>query len=327
MSFETVIRSIFSAFFIASVIRISTPIILPAMGGLVANQAGVSNMALEGIMNVGAFTGVIVSAFTGNVWLALLAGIIAGVLVASLLALFHLRFSTNLTLAGLAINLFCSGITVFLLFTLTGDKGNSASLASLVVPNINIPIIKDIPFLGQVLSGHPLFTYLAFALVIVVYIFLYRTRFGTHLRAVGENPEAATTLGINVTLTRYVALAISGVLAALGGMSLSMAYLQFFQSEMAAGRGWIGIAAVWLGNRKPLGVLLAALLFGLADAVANQLGSLKVPSQLVQMIPYITTVAALVVYAIQQKRNVIERIKKYQRENPEGTPAEAVAKK
>jgi ABC-type uncharacterized transport system permease subunit len=326
MSVDTVLRSIFSAFFIASVIRISTPIIFPALGGLIAISAGVSNMALEGIMNVGAFTGVIVSAFTGNVWLAVLAGILAGVFVAGLLALFHLKFGTNITLAGLALNLFSSGVTVFLLFVFTGDKGNTTGLPSLWVPNVEIPVIKDIPFLGEILSGHPVFTYLAFFLAFVVWIFLYRTRFGTHLRAVGENPEAATTLGINVNFVRTVALLLSGVLASLGGMSLSMAYLHLFQKEMAAGRGWIGIAAVWLGAKKPLGVLLAAILFGLADALANQFGSLKVPSQLVQMIPYLAVVVALVVYAIQQKREITERVKKYQQEHAKAI-AEAAEKK
>lgn len=312
MSFELVIRSIFSAFFLASVIRISTPIILPALGGLLAITSGASNIALEGIMLWGAFVGVMVSAYTGNVWLAVLCGVIVGVLFALLLAVFHLRFGVDLFLGGLAVNLLSSGGTVFLLYTFTGQKGNTSILPSLSVPNVNIPIIKDIPFLGEVLSGHPVFTYLAFFLVFAVYILLYRTKFGTHLRAVGENPEAATTLGINVKKVRYIALALSGAFAALGGMSLSMAYLQMFQRDMSAGRGWIGIAAVWLGAKKPVGTLIAAMIFGFADAIANQLGSLKIPSQLVQMIPYVTTVVALVVYSIQQKQAAIQRMKKFQ---------------
>jgi len=323
MSLETVIRSIFSTLFLASVIRISTPIIFPAMGGLIAVVTGVPNMALEGIMNVGAFVGVMVSAYTGNVWLAILAGIVAGILMALLLGLFHIYFKTNLFIGGLAVNLMASGGTVFLLYIMTGDKGNSASVKSLSVPNWEIPFIKDIPFLGDVISGHPVFTYLAFLSVILVYIFLYRTRFGTHLRAVGENPEAATTLGIDVKKSRMIALAISGVFAALGGMNLSMAYLQFFQKEMAAGRGWIGIAAVHLGARKPLGVLLASILFGFADAISNQLGSLNIPSQLVQTIPYITTVVALAVFAIQQRQAALERMKRYQKEHLEAISANA----
>lgn len=322
MSLETVIRSIFSTLFLASVIRISTPIIFPALGGLIATNAGVPNMALEGIMNIGAFTGVIVSAYTGNVWIAILAGIVAGVLVALILGFFHLYLDTDLFIAGLGINLFATGSTVFLMYILTGDKGNTTTLKSLSVPELHIPLLKDIPYLGEILSGHPAFTYIAFALVIVVYLFLYRTRFGTHLRAVGENPEAATTLGINVKTTRLIALGISGAFAALGGMNLSMAYLQLFQREMAAGRGWIGIAAVHLGARKPVGTLLASMLFGFADAIANQLGSLNIPSQLVQMIPYLVTVAALALYTVQQKRAAVERMKRYQREQAQALQAE-----
>lgn len=321
MTFETVIRSIFSTLFLASVIRISTPIIFPAMGGLNAVAAGVPNMALEGIMNASALTGVLVSAYTNNLWLALLAGLVMGILMAMIVAIFHLKLKTDLFLAGLAVNLMSQGGTVFMMELITGNKGNTSTLRSLSVPDVHIPFIKDIPVLGEIISGHPVFTYLAFLIVIFEFIFLYKTRFGTHMRAVGENPEAATTLGINVVRTRIIAIGMSGALAALGGMNLSMAYLQFFQREMAAGRGWIGIIAVNLGARKPLGVLLASLLFGLADAIANQLGSLEIPSQLVQMIPYITTVVALVLYSIEQKRVAIERAKKYQQEHEQSLQA------
>ena len=235
-----------------------------------------------------------------------------------IVAIFHLKLKTDLFIAGLAVNLMSQGGTVFLMELLTGNKGNTSTLRSLSVPEVQIPLIHDIPILGEIISGHPVFTYLAFLVVFLEYIFLYRTRFGTHLRAVGENPEAATTLGINVVRTRIVAIGLSGLLAALGGMNLSMAYLQFFQREMAAGRGWIGIIAVNLGAKRPLGVLLASLLFGLADAVANQLGSLDIPSQLVQMIPYLTTIVALVLYSIEQRRQAVERSKKYQHEHEKG---------
>jgi len=312
MSLETVLRSIFSAFFLASVIRICTPIILPSMGGLFATAAGTFNMALEGIMLWGAFTGVFVSAYTGSVWLAVLCGLIAGILASMILAVFHLEFGVDLVLGGLAVNLFSSGGTIFLMYTLIGEKGNTSTLPSLSVPNVHIPLIKDIPILGEILSGHPVFTYVAIVAIIVAYIVMYRTRFGTHVRAVGENTNAAITLGINVKKIRYLAIGISGALAALGGMSLSMAYLQMFQRDMSAGRGWIALAAVNLGRRHPLGVAAAAVVFGLADALANQFGSLNIPSQLVQIIPYATTIVALVVYALQQKQAAIARMKKYQ---------------
>lgn len=322
MTFELVLQSIFSTFFLASVLRICTPIIFPSLGGLVAAAAGVSNLALEGIMLWGAFTGVFVSAYTGNVWLAVFAGCVVGVLVALLLAVTHLKFGSDRMLAGLAINLFSSGGTVFLMYSLIGEKGNTSRLASLSVPNVVIPFIHDIPILGPIISGHPVFTYVAFFLVWVVYILMYRTRLGVHMRAVGENPAAATTMGINVKKVQYIALGISGFMAALGGMSLSMAYLQMFQREMAAGRGYIGLASVRLGGGHPVGTMLAAMLFGTADALANQLGSLNIPSQLIQSIPYITTVVGLAVFAIQKQRAEIERRKKYKEEGTEALVAE-----
>ncbi|MDO9546115.1 MAG: ABC transporter permease [Pelolinea sp.] len=317
MTFETVIQSIFTSLFLVSVIRISTPIIFPALGSLVSVKAGASNKALEGLMLVGAFTGVMVSAYTGNVWLAVLCGMVVAVLISALLAIFHLYLGTDLFIGSLAVNMMCSGGTTFLMYIITGDKGNTGNLASLSVPNVHIPFIKDIPFIGEVLSGHNVFTYLAFFLTFVIYIFLYRTRYGVSLRAVGENPEAATSLGINVKRVRMTALIISGVLSSLGGMNLSMAYLQMFARDMSAGRGWIGLASVSLGGKKPLGTMLAAVLFGFSDAIANQFGSLDIPAQLVTMIPYATTIIALVVYAIQQRRAILSRMKKFQKENEE----------
>jgi simple sugar transport system permease protein len=208
-----------------------------------------------------------------------------------------------------------SGGTIFLMYVFTGDKGNTGNVASLSFPNVHIPFIEDIPFLGEVISGHNVLTYLAFLLTFLIYIFLYRTRYGVSLRAVGENPEAATSLGINVKRVRMTALMMSGALSSLGGMNLSMAYLSMFARDMSAGRGWIGLASVSLGGKKPLGTMLAAVLFGFSDAIANQFGSLDIPAQLVTMIPYATTIIALVVYAIQQKREIINRMKKFQKEN------------
>jgi len=317
MTFETVLQSIFTSLFLASVIRISTPIIFPALGSLISIKAGASNKALEGLMLVGAFTGVMVSAFTGSVWLAVLSGIVVAIIISAILGFFHLYLGTNLFIGSLAVNMMCSGGTTFLMYIITGDKGNTGNLASLSVPNVHIPFIKDMPFLGEVLSGHNVFTYLAFLLTFVVYIFLYRTSYGIRLRAVGENPDAATSLGINVKRVRMTALIISGMLSSMGGMNLSMAYLQMFARDMTAGRGWIGLASVSLGGKKPLGTLLAAVLFGFSDAIANQLGSLDIPAQLVTMIPYATTIIALVGYAIQQRQAILSRMKKFEKEQSE----------
>jgi simple sugar transport system permease protein len=312
MPIDVVIRGILSPLFIASVIRISTPIILPALGGLLSDLAGVINIALEGIMLLSAFTGVVVSAYSGNIWIGVLAGIVVGILYSLILALFHLYLSTDIILAGIALNIMAAGGTIFLLYILTGDKGNSSSLASGAVPNVHIPIIEDIPWLGTILSGHNIFTYMAFIFTFLVWVFLYKTPLGTHLRAVGENPEAASTVGINVKRTQTIAIGLSGFFAALGGLSLSMAYLTLFQNNMTAGRGFIALAAIYLGGRTPLGTMLASIVFGFADALANQFGSLDIPSQWVQTIPYFATILALILYSFRRQAQQRERMRRFQ---------------
>lgn len=312
MSIQVVLNSIFSALFLASVIRISTPLILPALGGLVSDLSGAPNIALEGMMLAGALAGVLVSSYTHSVTLGVLAGMLAGLVISMILAYFHLVLKTDPILAGVAINILCSGGTIFVLYVLTGDKGNSASLMSGAVPNVAIPILKDIPVLGTVLSGHNILTYLAFIFAGLVSLMLYRTRFGAHLRAVGENAVAASSVGINVIRTRVIALAISGVLAGLGGINMSMGYLTLFQRDMTAGRGFIALAAVHLGGRTPFGTVLAAVFFGFADALSNMLGSLKIPSQLVQIIPYVATIIALVLYNVRRQSQIIDRARKFQ---------------
>lgn len=312
MDFHVVFGAIFSAAFVASVLRISAPLITPALGGLISDLAGSINIALEGTMLVAAFTGVVVSAYTHSWVLGILAGLIAGTLFSLLLAFAHLYLGTDIILAGIALNIMAQGGTIFLLYTLTGDKGNSSTLASLKVPDVIIPGLNNIPVLGEILSGHPIFVYLAFLLTWLVSIFLYRTRLGTHLRAVGENAEAAASVGINVNRVKVIAIGLSGFLAALGGLNLSMAYLSLFQNAMVAGRGFIALAAVYLGGRKPWGTLLAAIIFGFAQALAINLGSLKFPPQLVQMIPYIVTILSLVIYNLRQASQARDRARKFQ---------------
>jgi ABC-type uncharacterized transport system permease subunit len=321
MPFEVVLQGILSPLFIASILRISTPIILPALGGLISDLAGVINIALEGIMLVAAFTGVVVSAYTQNVWIGVLAGIVIGMLYSLILALFHLYLATDIILAGIALNIMAQGGTIFLLFILTGDKGNSSTLASGAVPTITYPFLSSGSWLGQVFNGHNIFTYLAFLFTWLVSVFLYKTPLGAHLRAVGENPVAAETVGINVKRTQTIAIALSGFFASLGGLSLSMAYLTLFQNAMTAGRGFIALAAVFLGGRTPWGTTLAAIIFGFADGLANQLGSLAIPPQWVQMIPYVATVIALVAYSIRRQAKQRERLRRFQEGEVKGAEA------
>lgn len=308
---EQALQVIFSATFIAAVLRVSTPIILPALGGLISELGGVGNIALEGIMLTAACAGVLISVATQSEWFGLLAGVLAGVAMALVLAFFHLNLKADLILAAIALNILASGGTIFVVYLLTGDKGGTSTLISKQMPFIEIPIIKDIPVIGPILSGQNLLTYVAFIAAIVVSIFLYRMRAGIHLRAVGENAEAARSVGINVRAQQYLALGLSGLLAALGGVYLSMGYVKFFARDMTAGRGFIALAAIYLGGKTPLGTLIAALVFGAADALSVQLGNLKIPSQLVQMIPYVATLIALVVYALVQRQRIIARQRKF----------------
>ncbi|MCS7252216.1 MAG: ABC transporter permease [Anaerolineae bacterium] len=302
MSEAEVLRAIFSVAFLASVLRVTTPILLPALGGLISELAGVINIALEGIMLTAAFVGVVVSAYTQSPWLGLAAALLASALLALGLAFFHLELKADLILSGLALNLLASGGTVFALYSLTGDKGTSAALASRAMPALNLPFLEGVPILGPILNQHNVMVYIAFLMVGVIGLLLYRTRWGIHVRAVGANPEVAASVGLNVRALRYQALVLSGVLAGLGGVYMSMGYLQLFQRDMIAGRGFIALAAVFMGGRRPLGTMLAALLFGAADALANQLGALQIPPQWVQMIPYTATVSALAIYALSQQR-------------------------
>lgn len=314
--FENVIQGIFSAAFIASILRVTTPILLPSLGALISDRAGVINIGLEGLMLIAAFTGVIFSAYaqdwfgqqTGILigpWLGLIMGVFAAVVMSLVLAFFHLELKGDIILSALAINIFGSAATVAIMFELTGDRGNTSStLASLEMPFIQLPIfIQDIPIIGAFIYGvfnnQSVMTWLAFIMVGVVSYVMYRTPFGMHLRAVGENPQAAESVGIPVKRVRYIALAISGMFAGFGGIHMSMGYLRFFQRDMTAGRGFIALATPLLGGNTPLGTGIASVVFGFFDALGIRINSLEIPSQLPQTVPYIATIMALVIYALQ----------------------------
>ena len=314
---QSVLDGIFSTAFLAAILRVTTPILLPSLGALISDRAGVINIGLEGTMLIAAFSGVVFSAYsitwfgadTGQAigpWLGLAVGVLLGILTALTLGFFHLRLKANLILSGIAINFLGQAATVAIMYELTGDRGNTkGSLASLRIPFIQLPdFLGDIPvvsFFFRVFDNQSVMTWIAFAAVIVVWYLMYRTPFGMHLRAVGQNPEAAASVGIRVLRTRYLALALSGTLAALGGIHLSMGYLTFFQANMSAGRGFIALATPYLGGGHPVGTGFAALIFGFFDALSVRVGSLEIPSQLPQMLPYIATVMALVIYALQHQ--------------------------
>lgn len=299
--------TIMSADFIFIVIRVTTPLLFAALSALFAQKAGIVNIGVEGYMLTAALLGVVFSHYTQNVWISVFLTLLVTGLFSLIIAFSIIQFGTDEVLSGLAFNMFASGFTVFTLYQLTGDKGLSASLQSKVMPSINIPIIKDIPVLGTIISGHHILTYVSIISVLLVWFVLYRTKYGVKVRAVGENSKAAESVGINVNRIQYSALLVSSVFAALGGMFMSMGYLSWFSGNMTSGRGFIGLAATTMGQVEPLGVMLSSLLFGLADALSNSILNTNIPSEFLQMIPYIATILGLVLYSV--RKNKVERKK------------------
>ncbi|MBY9081375.1 ABC transporter permease [Paenibacillus sp. HN-1] len=294
--------AIFTTEFAFSILRVTTPILFAALGALISNRAGIVNIGLEGIMLTSALMGVLFSAYTGSAWLGLLGAAAGGVLIAGMLAFFTLKFKTHIILGGIAINAFASGGTIFVLYLLTGDKGTSSSVASKVLPNIDIPLIKDIPVIGPIISGHHVLTYLSLIAVAAVYYLLKRTPLGLQIRAVGENPQAAQSVGVKVVRTQYIALLLSGLFASLGGAYMSMGYLSLFTRDMTAGRGWIALAAESMGRSTTIGTALTSFLFGFAEAMSNVLQLFKIPAELVSTVPYVVTIIGLMIYSINESR-------------------------
>lgn len=293
---------LFTPDFVFSAIRVTTPILFAALGALISDRAGAVNIGLEGIMLMSALAGVVFSAYTSSAFIGLLGAVLIGLIMASALAYFTLKLKTNVILGGIAMNFFADGATIFVLYYLTGDKGTSASLPSKVLPRIDIPLIDRIPVLGDILSGHNILTYVAIFSAIGLWFLLNKTALGLRIKSVGENENAAKSVGINVTKTRYIAIALSGIFAGLGGAFLSMGYVSLFARGMSAGRGWIALAAEAMGMGTILGTSLSSLLFGVADALSNTLQLLNIPPDLIKTIPYVTTVIGLLVYAIAETR-------------------------
>lgn len=310
---DQILSIVFTTSFAFAVLRISTPLIFAGMAAVVSERAGVVNIAIEGMMLTSALTGVVVSAFSGS-WLAgVVISVVLSVVISLVLAYFHLNLKANIIMCGLAINTIAKGGTIFVLYMLTGNKGASTALASVNVPEIDIPLLKDIPVLGEILSGQNLLTYLSFLSIIVLHVFIFHTRTGIHISAVGQNPEAVASVGVNVRRTRYIALLISGVFAGLGGCFMSMGYMNGFTANMVSGRGFIGLAANSMGQNAPLGTMVAALIFGVADAAANNFQLLRVPTQFIQMIPYATTLIGITIYSLkrsgEKRRRRIKAVK------------------
>ncbi|MBU1305337.1 MAG: ABC transporter permease [Alphaproteobacteria bacterium] len=302
------LMTVFSATFFVTVIRTTTPLLFATLGGLISDLSGALNVALEGMMLIAALTAVIVSVYAPW-YVAVLAAMLAGGLLGALMAFFHLKLKADIILVGFAVNILATGGTVFALAAATGgDKGTSINLQSKSVPAVDIPFLDAIPGVGptldRLLSGHSILSWLGALTVFLVWYFLFRTPWGLWLRGVGEYPAAPEAAGIPVSKVRAWSLVASGALVGIGGAQLAMFNFIGFTRDMTAGRGFIALGAVLLGARHPVGAMLAALLFGVFEALSIVMPNLFnwIPSELIQTIPFVVTILALVLFSYRAQR-------------------------
>lgn len=285
-------------------IRTAMPLILAAMGELVAERAGILNLGLEGMILLGAFVGFMVAYFSGSLWLGVLAVIPAGALLGLFIAFLVSTLRVDQIMAGLSVNLLIVGLTTFgfrLAFRNVGVQ-NPAVVATFSV--FRLPLLSQVPFVGEVLFSQHLLTYLGLMLVPVISLFLYRTRHGLELRAVGDNPRAVDMKGVSVELRQYLVLVFAGIMGGVGGAFLVLAQTGIFVPQISAGRGWLAIALVIFGNWRPRWIVTGALFFGFIDAFQLSLQTLGVPLpyQLLLALPYLLTLVALVIYRSRSQR-------------------------
>jgi len=307
--------SIFTLTLFAATFRMATPILFATMGGIFSSQSGIFNVGLESLLIIGAFFAVVGSVKTGDPMGGLLFAVVACLIATLIFALLHLELKANAIIVGLAMNIFAAGMTNYLLVEMLDATGVYQSDLIIGFKEVHIPFIKDIPFLGDLVSGHFPLVYVAFLSVWVVYLILYKTPFGFHLRAVGEKPQAAESIGINPKKMKYYGLLVSGLMSAFGGTFLSLSYLNLFAEGMTAGRGWLALAAINFGGSKPVRSLIACLIFGFADALAVRLQQFGLPSQIVLMLPYISTLIVLLFSAISDERKKKKAASKHKRLN------------
>lgn len=300
------LKEVLNLTLIQHTIRTATPLILAALGGLLTEHAGMLNIGMEGMILLGSFFGVLGSFyFSSSLAGVLLAGLV-GLLVGLLFAIFVIDLKSDEFIVGIAINIFAGGLTVFLLRSIFGVKGAFSSPGIIPLPRLDFPGLASISFLNVIFNNHSIFVYISWVLVVLIYIYLYKTPQGVWLRAAGEYPEALETAGVSPKRMKYISSIICGLLCGFAGAHLSLGYLTLFTENMSADRGFIALAAIIFGRANPAKTFAAALMFGFFDALGIRLQVMGIPSQFTQMIPYAATIVALFILT---KRQIVKKKK------------------
>ncbi len=277
---------------VATSFRYATPLVFAAMGGMFSERSGVVNIALEGMMLAGAFFGILGADKTGSWILGLVIAALAGGLFALVHAFFAIHLRADQIVGGTAINFLALGLTGYLFIQTYGDNGTPSSISA--IPNIKLPGLQHVYFVGSAFGNLNLMIWLSFAVLILSYVLMFRTPAGLRIRSVGEHPRAADTVGISVYRVRYGAVVLSGMLAALGGAYLSIGFVHSFNQNMTEGRGFIALAALIFGRWRPFGAFGAALLFGFSSALAQRLQDYSQSAgTLFNALPYVLTLIAV----------------------------------
>ncbi len=268
-------------------------LLLPALGGVISERSGVVNIAMEGMMLIAAFFAVTADLYLHNVWLATLIAMLSGAALAAIHAVVSIQFRADQIVSGIAINIFAAGLTVFLITPIYGIQNVGHVDQQHLLPNIDVPVLEQIPFLGRVLFQQNLVVYIALGLLVLMHIVLFRTRLGLRIRAAGELPQAADTAGINVYAIRYGAVITSGLLSGLSGAFLAIGVANTFIPNMTDGRGYIALAAMIFGKWTPFGAFVACVIFGLGQAIYDNNSIIHISPYLLSMLPYLLTLVVL----------------------------------
>ena len=281
----------------------SIPLILGALAGCMCERSGVINIAIEGQLLLGAFAAAVITSAFSSLWLGLVAGSLAGGLLGGVLAVFAIKFLVNQIVLGVVLNVFASGLTGYLYDRVLVPYQNRLNSPQ-TFSSIKIPLLGDIPILGPVLFDSTIFLYITYAMIALVQVGLFRTRWGLRVRAVGEHPTAADTVGIKVLATRYRNVIMGGLIAGIGGAFFTIGQVGSFGKDMSSGEGYIALAAMIFGRWTPLGATAAALLFGFATSLQSILATLNVPipSNILLMAPYVVTIIAVAAWSVRSGR-------------------------